>query len=182
MPTLPVAPETYSAPVVRPYEPPSSFGRREEEGDTDTGPRRRIPAPVAVEAYRGSYENAPSDREISYERAVERASRNADEHMGPLDGRWTVTDAQGQEVLSLVLSDRGADKPVEGAWSRPGAADKAVAMGMVDNVTREGDGVVVSAAVDGRPASLRLHPSPEGWTGVMAVNGRDRPVTLSHPD
>ena len=62
-------PETYQAPTVRPFEPPSDFGREAEaEGDAG-GDRRRSPLirPVAVDAYVGDYEVTPSDGEAAYD-------------------------------------------------------------------------------------------------------------------
>ena len=171
--------ELYSAPVIRPYEPPSAFGRQIEEGDVARPIRSRpITAPVAVEAYRSDYEQSPSLGEVSYEQSVARARAAADARMGPLDGVWKATGADGQPVLDLVLSDRGGAKPVEGAISLNDAVRTTVAVG---SVTQTGGEAVIEAAVAGRPVQLRLRGSADGWMGTLIGLGRDQAVHLSRP-
>jgi hypothetical protein len=171
--------ETYAAPVIRPYEPPSDFGRQVEEGDVGRPVRSRpITAPVAVEAYAGNYEQNRSTREASYEQAVSRARASADARMGPLDGVWSAVGADGRPVLDLVLSDRGPSRPVEGALS---LNDQTRSTSPVASVSREGGEAVIEAAVEGRAVRLRLQPAGEGWTGTLSGLGRDQAVSLSHP-
>ena len=170
--------EVYAAPVVRPYEPPSDFGRQVEEGDVGRPIRSRpITGPVAVEAYQGNYEQNRSSGEIGYVAAVNRARASADARMGSLDGVWTATAADGKPVLDLVLSDRGPSKPVEGALS---LNDATRSTAPVDRVTRDDQTAEVEASVGGRAVRLRLQPSGQGWTGTLSGLGRDQAVTLSH--
>lgn len=117
---LDATPEIYQAPTVRPFEPPSDFGREAEaEGDAG-GDRRRGPLirPVAVDAYVGDYEVTPSDGEAAYDQGVAQAEIDADRRAGPLDGRWRVAAPDGRPLLSLALTDRGEGRRVEGAWRR----------------------------------------------------------------
>ena len=177
--------ELYAPPVVRPFEPPSDFGRVRAQGDADAGVHRRpIIAPVGVEAYRRSYEVSPTDAEIGYEQGVHQARLNQDARMGPLDGRWRVTGADGKTLLDLVLSDRGSDTSVEGAWSRrtveASAQSDAHDMGVVDAVDRDAGAVVIEVRVDGRPVSLHLRSAPTGWSGRMTGADGDQPVTMGH--
>ena len=177
--------ELYAPPVVRPFEPSSGSGRVTAQGDADAGIHRRpIAAPVVVEAYRRSYEVSPSDAEIGYEQGVNQARLNQDARMGPLDGRWRVTGADGKTLLDLVLSDRGSDTSVEGAWSRrtveASAQSDAHDMGVVDAVDRDAGAVVIKASVDGRPVSLHLRSAPTGWSGRMTGADGDQPVTMAH--
>ena len=170
--------EVYAAPVVRPYEPPSDFGRQVEEGDVGRPIRSRpITAPVAVEAYQGNYEQNRSSGEVSYVAAVNRARASADARMGSLDGVWTAIGADGKPVLDLVLSDRGASRPVEGALS---LNDATRSTAPVDRVTRGDQTAEIEASVGGRALRLRLQPSSEGWTGTLSGLGRDQAVTLAH--
>ncbi|HEX8471340.1 MAG TPA: hypothetical protein VF633_09525 [Brevundimonas sp.] len=173
------SPELYAAPVIRPYEPPSAFGRQIEEGDV-ARPIRSSPitGPVAVEAYRNNYEQTPSLGEVSYEQSVARARAVADARMGPLDGVWKATLADGTSVLDMVLSDRGAVKPVEGALSLAGKVSAATAG--VSVVRSEGE-AVIEASVEGRPVRLSLQRTAEGWTGTLSGLGRDQTVVLAHP-
>lgn len=174
------SPELYAAPVIRPYEPPSAFGRQVEEGDVARPIRSRpITEPVAVEAYRNDYEQSPSLGEVSYEQSVARARAAADSRMGSLDGVWKATNADGQTVLDLVLSDRGQAKPVEGALSLNDATRTTVPVASVSQPAGE---TVIEASVAGRPVQLRLQMVAAGWAGTLTGLGRDQAVSLSHPD
>ncbi len=173
------SPEIYAAPIVRPYEPPSDFGRQVEEGDVGRPIRSRpITGPVAVEAYVGNYEQNRSSGEVAYVAAVNRARASADARMGSLDGVWTAVGADGKPVLDLVLSDRGPSKPVEGALS---LNDTTRSTAPVEAVTRDGDQTVIEASVNGRPVRLRLQPAAQGWTGTLSGPGRDQTISLTHP-
>lgn len=165
--------DAYRPPVVRPFEPPSDFGRETAQGDAATDLHRRpLDAPVAVEAYRRSYEASPTDAELAYEQGVAQAEINADALSGPLDGRWRVVDAAGNALLSLALIDRGGDRPVEGAW-RAVSGEKT--SGLAEGVAGGEAGVVVSLGDEGR---LTLHRAGAGWTGVLEHDGRRTAVTL----
>ena len=118
--------ELYAAPAVRPYEPPSDFGRQFAEGDADATIRTR---PI---------------------------------------------DAQGRPLLDLVLSDSGPSRPVEGAV-RAVDTDRTA---LIDAVATEGDVRVITAALDGRPLSLRLHPQGQAWAGDLSGAA----VSLVRPD
>jgi hypothetical protein len=163
----------YVPPVVRPFEPPSDFGLIIAEGD-GSGDRRRSPIdrPVAVEAYRGSYEYAPTTAEAAYDRGVAAAERGMDGRMGPLDGRWRVRDSSGAEVLVLALIDEGPSRPLEGAWRKDGAPS---VLGVIEQADRS-DGGLNLAWKDG---GLTLRASGEGWVGELTEAGRRRAVTLA---
>lgn len=165
--------ETYQAPTVRPFEPPSNFGRETAQGDAALDLHRRpLDAPVAVEAYHRSYEASPTDAELAYEQGVAQAQINADALSGPLDGRWRVTDPQGRALLSLALNDRGRDQPAQGAW-RTLAGERAA--GVAEGVA-SGDGETVLNLGDrGR---LVLSRTADGWSGVLEQDGRRTAVTL----
>lgn len=156
----PAAQDLYSPPVVRPFEPPSDFGRERAQGDDSaTVSRRPLEAPVLVDAYRGAYEVGPGDVEIAYDQGVAQAEIDMDRRMGPLDGRWRVRDAGGTLLFSLVLRDPGDGGPVEGGWSRQDAlGSDGTAAGR-----REGEGATL--ALDGA-GELSLSRAPDGgWTG-----------------
>ena len=157
--------ELYAAPVVRPYEPPSDISRQIAEGDADATVRTiPLTAPVAVEAYRDTYEASRSPRELSYQQGVEAARLRQNARMGPLDGIWRVIDAQGQPLADLILSDSGPARPVEGAL-RLAQGDRTA---LIEAVTAEGETRIITTAVDGRPLSLRLHRRGDAWTGDLS--------------
>lgn len=164
--------QVYQAPVVRPFEPPSNFGRVTEEGDGGGDTRLRvITAPVSVEAYRRSYEHAPSRADNAYDAGVENAERAMDARMGPLDGRWRLKDEAGRELMTLSLMDQGETKPLEGAYR---TADAQAEVGPLTAAERSEATLVLD--LDG--GRLSLSPSGEGWTGTLAQGGRERTVTL----
>ena len=161
--------EPYRPPAVRPYEPTSNFGREQEAQGDDGGEmhRRPLEAPVPVDAYARSYEYSPSDTETLYDQAVTSAEMRADALAGPLDGRWTVSDAQGRALFGLVISDPGAGRRVEGGWRGQGGRGGATLDGTA--LTLEGYGV------------LALERDGESWRGVLTVEGHRHTVSLSRP-
>ena len=156
----------YQAPAIRPFEPPSDFGREAAQGDGDAGVHRRpMEAPVSVERYARSYEFTPTDTETAYDQGVASAEIRVDQTAGPLDGAWRVTDDRGHVLFDMVISDRGT--LVEGGW-RGG----------------EGSGVVTA---DGRTVTLdglgvlALEAEGAAWRGTLTGSGRPKTVTVSRP-
>ncbi len=168
----PYAGRLYAAPVVRPFEPPSNFGRVTSEGDGDAGTLRRpLVAPVAVEAYSGSYEYAPSGSDTAYDAGVANAEHNMDARMGPLDGRWRVRDAEGRTILTLSLMDQGEAQPLEGAFR---TADAQAEVGPLAVTERTAASLVID--LDG--GRLAVTANGAGWSGVLTRGGSQRAVTL----
>ena len=168
---VPYTAPLYTAPVVRPFEPPSNFGRVGEEGDGG-GDRmlRIIRAPVSVEAYSRSYEHAPSRWDNAYDAGVDNAERNMDSRMGPLDGRWQMKDSDGRALMVVSLMDQGERRPLEGGYR---TTDVAAEVGPVGAERSDGRLVLEMAG-----ARAVLSPSGEGWTGTLSGNGQERVVTL----
>lgn len=161
-------PETYSAPVVRPFEPGEDFGREAAEGDAAARPYRApLTAAVTVDAYDRSYEAAPTDLEVAYDQGVTSAEIRADQTAGPLDGAWRVSDGGGRTLYELVLLDSGAGR-AEGAWRRDRDYGGAVAEGGL-------------LTLEGGAGAIRLERDGAGWRGTLTVDGRPQPVTLSRP-
>src|SRR5690606_39006222 len=154
----------YQPPAIRPFEPPSDFGRETAEGDGGDVHRRPLEAPVKVEAYVRSYEVAPADAERAYEQGVASAEIRADQSAGPLDGYWRAVDGEGKVRFDLVLSDAGG--LVEGGWRGPDGAGVAT----VDGGTLRLDGLGVVA----------LERDGAGWRGRLG-GGRGAELTLSRP-
>lgn len=169
---VPYTAQVYQAPAVRPFEPSSNFGRVTEEGDGggDTG-LRVIAAPVSVEAYRRSYEHAPSRADNAYDAGVENAERTMDARMGPLDGRWRLNNGEGRTLMTLSLMDQGEARPLEGAYR---TADARPEVGPLTTSERSAGAVVLD--LDG--GRLSLQANGEGWTGTLALGGREQAVTL----
>lgn len=169
----PSSPELYQAPVIRPFEPGSDFGREIAEGDAANPPRRRaLTTPVTVDAYRGAYEATPTDIEIAYEQGVASAELRADQTAGPLDGLWRIDDAEGRPLYEILLIDPGVGL-IEGGWRGDRDAGGAVSDGRtltLEGLSPEGGGVIV------------LDRAGDGWRGRLTVDGRTRDVTITRPD
>ncbi|WP_029415163.1 hypothetical protein [Brevundimonas bacteroides] len=163
----------YQPPVVRPFEPPSNFGRVQAEGDGG-GDTRRAPivAPVVVEAYARSYEYTPSTADSAYDRGVDDAEAAMDARMGPLDGLWRLVDQEGRAVGRLALSDPGPDRSVEGALCLSDGSGGLIPLVQIE---RDASRLVFGAA----GSQLDLTASPAGWAGVITGDGRRRPVRLT---
>ncbi len=161
--------EAYRPPAVRPFEPPSNFGRETAQGDeAGTAHRRALETPVMVDAYRRSYETSPSDAELAYDQGVAQAEISQDARMGPLDGRWRVATGDGARVLDLILTDDGGDF-VEGAWR--GSEDRGTAV----MTTRSGNAATMSLGA----GSLALTRAGSGWSGTLTVDGRTTAVSMA---
>lgn len=183
--------DLYAPPSIRPYEPPSDFGRapprQGAEGDADATVRARpLEAAVSVEAYHGAYEPLRTPREVSYQAGVEAARRAQNARMGGLDGLWRVVDADGRPLMDLVLTDRGPAWPVEGALSLIQAQGVALRdqMTPVSAVTDEGDARVISAEIEGRRLTLRLQRDGQAWRGQLSglSRGAGQPIALLRPE
>jgi hypothetical protein len=177
-PLLDATPETYQAPIIRPFEPPSDFGREQVEAQGDaTADLHRPPLtePVVVDAYVRSYEVDQTDGDIAYDQGVAQAEIDADARMGPLDGRWRIAGPDGKPLLSLALTDRGAGRMIEGAWRRLDAPAGTDQTGVAGPASQVGDLAVIPLS----SGELHLQPAARGWTGELIQNGRARPVTVS---
>lgn len=160
--------ELYRPPVIRPFEPGPGFAGEEAEGDSAVETERRpLTAPIAVEDYVHNYETPPTDTELAYDRGVTSAEIRADQTAGPLDGLWRLTDADGDILCEVALSDPGHG-PVEGGWRNAGASGAAAHAGHVLTLDHLG--------------RITLTRSRDGWTGLMTSGGRERRVRLSRPD
>ena len=166
----PSAMETYSPPVIRPFEPGPDFGLQIAEGDAASAPRRRpLTAPVTVDAYRGSYEATPTDVEVAYDQGVAAAEQRADQTAGPLDGLWRISDPEGRTLYEVLLMDPGVG-PVEGGWRSGRQGGGAVSDGRTLTLEDGGGGVIV------------LERAGDGFRGRLTVDGRTRAVTITRPD
>lgn len=167
-PPHPSTQELYRPPVIRPFEPGPGFARETAEGDSASeAGRRPLTAAVIVEDDVRNYEAPPTDAETAYERGVTSAEIRADQTAGPLDGLWRLTDADGDTLCEVALSDPGHG-PVEGGWRNADASGAAVHAGNVLTLDHLG--------------RITLTRSSDGWTGVMTTGGRERRVRLSRPD
>ena len=156
----------YQAPAIRPFEPPSDFGRETAQGDGETELHRRpLETAVSVDGYSRSYEFTPSDSEAAYDQGVASAEIRVDQTAGPLDGAWRVTDERGHVLFNMVISDRGA--LIEGGWR--GDEGSGVVTANDRTMTLEGLGV------------LALEVEGAGWRGTLTGSGRPKTVTVSRP-
>lgn len=152
--------DAYVPPAVRPFEPSESFGL-EAAARAGPAPVRIAPLtqPETVGRFRDGYSPGPQPVDAAYQQGVAAAEAQADALAGPLDGGWRVME--GARLRGrLVLSDPGADRPVEGAFSPAEGTGRAL------TVTGRRDGDHAELSVDGRP--VRLEKVRDGWRGVWS--------------
>lgn len=178
----PTAHERYSGPPVRPYEP--SWDTPSAQGDAAALSRRVLARPEVLDAYDGTYETTPTDAEVVYQQGVTAAALRANTLMGPLDGRWRVSAADGAPVLDLLLMDRGDGALVEGAWREPPALDAAAGrrLGALNLVVRSGDALTIEVEDPDGPVHLRLARDGGRWRGTLERNGGAEAVVMAPQD
>ena len=125
---------------------------------------------------------------------VDQAYASAEARQGALDGRWRLSDAAGAPLFDFQLTDPGerpsprttdfAHPQIEGAWRdlrREGALG---GDGLLDQVSRAGQRLVISfhGRDAGHPVQVILHPTAGGgWTGELAEVGATTIVFLERP-
>lgn len=132
-----------------------------------TPPPAAGPKAVFVNDLGATPDAPPTSVDMAYQNRVLGVFHAAQGKQGPLDGRWRIS-AEGVDVYILQFADPGAgESRVEGAWRNVRRAGGLDASGFIDQVSREGDEVVVRFT-DGarRSAEVRLRNSPDGrWQG-----------------
>ena len=97
---------------------------------------------------------------------------------GPLDGRWTVTDAKGHALYVLQIADPSHQAaPMTAAWrdARTGA------LGGVDAISRLEDSLSLAFTPDPAVPPVRLvlrRLKGGGWRGWLGSGAFRRPVRL----
>jgi hypothetical protein len=113
-----------------------------------------------------------------FEQRMRDSAAAAQALQGPLDGRWTVTDARARVVYVLQIADAPhAAAPLTAAWSDPHMG----ALGGVDAISRAGDRLNLAFAPDpdGPPVRLSLRRLKRGgWRGLLTSGALKRPVRL----
>lgn len=164
-PAAVAAPAALPDPVVAAPAPPSQAAPYASPAQRAAPTSTR--GPVFIHERGATPDAPPTPRDTAYENRVLGVFHAQQGRQGALDGRWRVA-AGGVDVYILQLSDPGAgESRVEGAWRnlrREGSLD---ASGFVDQVTREGDEVVVRFTdASQRSAEIRLRNSAGGgWIG-----------------
>lgn len=166
-------------PIVRPFEMPAY-------APVTPMPYARVApdpsAAVTVERYRGDYEPPKDELQSYYEEGVRGRFLAEQALRGPLDGVWTVADADGRPIYALVLNDPGLSGGLEAAWRSLAAAPGPSARGVADLVTRSADGLSLSFTdpVTSAPVTLTLRPQGDGrWRGELASQSRRQTAVMT---
>ena len=182
----PAAIATYQAPSVRPFEMPRGVAAALASIPTVTGPAPVPDHSVTVEAYKGSYEKPKDAREQYYEQGVKGAFRAAQNRLGALDGQWIVKGASGNDLFSLVITDKGQPSvPIEGAFRDLRGLFSGFVSDLLISVTREGDRVQIRFQERGEktPSSLTLSPGETGYVGeYQDPAGKTQPIVVNRKD
>jgi hypothetical protein len=113
-----------------------------------------------------------------FEQRMRDSAAAAQALQGPLDGRWTVTDAKGRTLYVLQIADPPhAAAPLSAAWSDPSTG----AVGGVDMISHAGDSLRLSFAPGPADGTVRLtlrRVRDGTWSGSVTQGGLRRPVRL----
>jgi hypothetical protein len=139
------------------------------------------PPVVSAPAPAAPPEPPPPNPGVSlYESDVRSTFQAREARQGPLDGRWTLSDADGKGLYMFQFSDPGPGRgPVEGAWrdlGRQGAVDSS---GFIARADRSGQGLVLR--FEGKPSwVVTLTLGADGrWIGRMQTADQTRPVVMT---
>lgn len=137
-----------------------------------------IPPPEATVGLDGE----PTKAQV-YELRVKGSIAAAQSLQGPLDGAWRIVGADGAQIYALQLVDKaGGQGELEGAWRdvrRPGTVGST---GLIEDLRREGDDIVVRFSPKvGQSSTLTLRSSGyEQWSGQLVENGATVAVVAQH--
>jgi hypothetical protein len=111
-----------------------------------------------------------------------RASAEAAESMqGPLDGRWTLTEADGSAIFAFQIVDKPSGDELDGVWRdlrRPSVPGD---IGMIDAVARNQGALNISLTeTPGAAATtIALKSGADGsWSGEMVEAGKTTTVRM----
>jgi len=149
-------------------------------------PAARAPAPAASASPADEEPGAPPDSGSqappgdvrSYDAAVRASSRTADTLQGPLDGSWVLT-GRGRRLYRFQLADHGLGPgTIEGAWRDLRLGGRGVHSGVLSDVARDGEALVLRFDERGDPVTVTVRPAGAGWAGRMRRGLRTMSVTL----
>ena len=124
-------------------------------------------------------ESPGPDRAATYAAGVRSAFEAREARQGPLDGRWTLSDADGRELYMFQFADPGPGRgPVEGAW-RDLDHQGGEASGFLAGADRSGQALVLRFE-DGQARTVTLTLGADGrWTGRLQADDRSRAVVMT---
>jgi hypothetical protein len=164
---------TTNAPAAPPAAPPPP----------SVTPRPSIASgPSQLEQTGVSPDGPQSYSDLAWDSRIRASVAAAQSLQGPLDGRWTLYDAEGRGLFVFQFVDpAGGRGPLEGVWRDLRRPPGSLAYGMV--VSLASDGTTLTAAFAPRPGgplvTLNLQGLADGrWSGELTDTGAKLPVTL----
>ncbi|UAL10600.1 hypothetical protein [Caulobacter segnis] len=118
-----------------------------------------------------------------YELRVKGSVAAAQNLQGPLDGGWRITGADGVQLYALQIVDKaGGQGELEGAWRDLRRTGSVGSTGLVEELRRDGDDIVIRFSPKvGESSVLTLRSAgDERWTGELAENGASVAVAAEH--
>lgn len=167
--------------IVLPYQPPTnwSFSRR-----SMPIPVQRVTVrdrPTLVDELDATPEYPPSPQSLGYDARIRASSDAAEGLMGPLDGAWVVSAADGRALVVLQLVDPGdGSGRLEGAWRDLMTPDGVEPVGLIDSLARGSSDLIIRFQPRGAGRVL-LQVRPDtggGWSGQMFDGDKAVPITM----
>ena len=143
-------------------------------GTVSAGPALAGPA---VDAPGRLPETPPSVADLAYDSRLLASAAAAERFQGALDGGWTLSAEGGGDLYAFQLTDRR--EALEGAWRDLARAGQPGASGLVDELQRTPDRLVIRFTPSAQPpATVNLRPAAGALRGELDQAGRRTPVVL----
>ena len=168
--------------ITLPYQPPGpwSFSRR-----SMPIPVQRVTVrdrPTMVDELDATPEYPASPQSQGFDARIRASSDAAEGLMGPLDGAWVVSGADGRALVVLQLVDPGdGSGRLEGAWRDLMTPDGVEPVGLIDSLVRgSGDLIIRFQPRGAGQVLLRIRPESggRGWSGQMFDGDKAIPITM----
>ena len=137
--------------------------------------------PTQIDELETTPEYPPSPQSLGYDARIRASSDAAEGLMGPLDGAWVVSGADGRALVVLQMVDPGdGSGRLEGAWRDLMTPDGVEPVGLIDSVARgSGDLIIRFTPRGGAGVELRVRPDASGaWSGELTAGNQVVAVSM----
>jgi hypothetical protein len=138
--------------------------------------------PTVVDELGVTPEYPASPLALGYDTRIRASSDAAEGLMGPLDGAWVVTGADGKALIVLQLVDPGdGSGRLEGAWRDLMTPDGVEPVGLIDSLERGAGDLTIRFQPRGAASGVTLQVRPDSsgdWSGQLIDGAQVIPVSM----